>query len=51
MNVPYVTVVRIGLSAKTHENMLLQGEDLPLPELKKITAALLERKIHPENEK
>ena len=40
MNVPYVTVVKIGLSAKTHENILLQGEDMPVRKLKQMMEEL-----------
>lgn len=40
MNEIYVTVVKIGLSAKTHENILLQGEDLPLRKLKQMMEEL-----------
>lgn len=36
VNEPYITILRIGLSAKTHENVLLQGEEMTLKELKKI---------------
>ena len=37
VNEPYVTVIRIGLSAKTHENALLLGEELPIKQLKELT--------------
>ena len=37
LNQPYITIVKIGLSAKTQENMLLQGEELTIPELKEYT--------------
>lgn len=40
MNEPYITIVKIGLSAKTHENILLQGEEMTLTELKKIADEL-----------
>lgn len=35
LNVPYVTVVKIGLGVKTQQNMILKDEEIPLPELKK----------------
>ena len=38
LNVPYVTVARIGLRVKTQQNMILKDEEIPLPELKKICA-------------
>ena len=37
VNEPYLTVVKIGLKAKTHENILLQGEELTIPQLKELT--------------
>ena len=40
MNEPYVTVVKIGFSAKTHENILLQGEDMPVRKLKQVMEEL-----------
>lgn len=40
MNQPYVTIIKIGISAKTHENVLYQGEDMPLPQLKKLADKL-----------
>ncbi|MDY4747546.1 MAG: hypothetical protein SO251_01970 [Candidatus Fimisoma sp.] len=36
MNMPYVTIIKIGLSAKTSENMLLKDEEIPLDQLKKV---------------
>lgn len=36
VNEPYLTVIRIGLSAKTHDNVLLQGEELTIPQLKEL---------------
>ena len=36
VNEPYLTVVKIGLKAKTHENILLQGEELTIPQLKEL---------------
>lgn len=36
VNEPYLTVVKIGLEAKTHENILLQGEELTIPKLKEL---------------
>ena len=44
MNQPYVTVVKIGLSAKTHENMILQGEELPLVQLKNVCGEMKKQK-------
>ncbi len=37
MNAVYITVLKIGIDVKTHENALLQGEELPLEKLKEIT--------------
>ena len=34
LNVPYVTIVKIGLSVKTPQNMVLKDEEIPLPQLK-----------------
>lgn len=36
VNEPYLTVVKIGLAAKTHDNILLQGEELTIPQLKEL---------------
>ena len=36
VNEPYLTVVKIGFSAKTHENVLLQGEELTIKQLKEL---------------
>lgn len=36
-NEPYVTVVKIGLSVKTPQNMLWVGEEMPLKQLKEWT--------------
>lgn len=36
MNVPYVTIVKIGLRVKTPQNMMLKDEEIPLPMLKRI---------------
>lgn len=36
VNEPYLTVVKIGLVAKTHDNVLLQGEELTIPQLKEL---------------
>ena len=33
---PYVTIIKIGLSAKPSENMLLKDEEIPLDQLKKV---------------
>lgn len=38
LNVPYVTVTKIGLSVKTQQNMILKDEEIPLPDLKKTIA-------------
>ena len=35
-NLPYVTVIKIGLTVKNHQNMLLQHEEMPLPKLKEM---------------
>lgn len=38
-NLPYVTVMKIGLTVKNHQNMLLQHEEMPLPKLKELCEA------------
>ena len=36
-NEPYVTIIKIGLSVKTPQNMLWAGEEMPLKQLKEWT--------------
>ncbi len=37
VNQPYVNIVKIGLKVKTPENIILQGEEVTIPQLRELT--------------
>ena len=37
VNQPYITIVKIGLKAKTPENVILQGEEVTITQLRELT--------------